>query len=333
MYRVKSYHLLWIAMNSQNKVVTQFVCRKLIASRQPLILHRKTCACDRAQPVVCARSPQTRSHIHWRLIRGRHALPFGTKLRLDCRFCRAKFFAIVMQCRCRNIPINLRKLTCAWQRNHGAYAPLHRRWHPTACVARHSRANRSPNHKPFQAKPLTRFWNINFTLSFRRQVHTRITYLRHLIVSLAQSKDISRTLLIFSHDYYDEDINDLVQTIDFCKVLQVTFRRWARRTLTATSLVPAEFHQHRKLFVKIVSLVPCRYSIRIRYKRTSTNFRAKIQATVLGTLNETSECFQPEKKTFASVVELRSLDPVHSVAQFQTNFSSIPLQSHSTKMQ
>lgn len=53
------------------------------------------------------------------------------------------------------------------------------------------------------------------------QVHTRITYLRHLIVSLAQAKDISKTLLIFSHDFYDENINELVQTIDFCKVLQV----------------------------------------------------------------------------------------------------------------
>lgn len=53
------------------------------------------------------------------------------------------------------------------------------------------------------------------------QVHKRISYLRHLIVSLAQAKDISKVLLVFSHDYYDEDINDLVQTIDFCKVLQV----------------------------------------------------------------------------------------------------------------
>ncbi|XP_055852493.1 alpha-1,6-mannosyl-glycoprotein 2-beta-N-acetylglucosaminyltransferase isoform X1 [Episyrphus balteatus] len=55
------------------------------------------------------------------------------------------------------------------------------------------------------------------------QVHTRITYLRHLIVSLAQARDISKTLLIFSHDYYDEDINDLVQTIDFCKVMQIFY--------------------------------------------------------------------------------------------------------------
>uniref|UniRef100_A0A0K8TSY9 Alpha-1,6-mannosyl-glycoprotein 2-beta-N-acetylglucosaminyltransferase n=1 Tax=Tabanus bromius TaxID=304241 RepID=A0A0K8TSY9_TABBR len=55
------------------------------------------------------------------------------------------------------------------------------------------------------------------------QVHTRITYLRHLIVSLAQAKDISRALLVFSHDFYDEDINDLVQSIDFCKVMQIFY--------------------------------------------------------------------------------------------------------------
>ncbi|KAH8408015.1 hypothetical protein KR222_011106, partial [Zaprionus bogoriensis] len=55
------------------------------------------------------------------------------------------------------------------------------------------------------------------------QVHTRINYLRHLIVSLAQARDISKTLLVFSHDYYDDDINDLVQQIDFCKVLQIFY--------------------------------------------------------------------------------------------------------------
>ncbi|XP_040151141.1 alpha-1,6-mannosyl-glycoprotein 2-beta-N-acetylglucosaminyltransferase isoform X1 [Anopheles arabiensis] len=55
------------------------------------------------------------------------------------------------------------------------------------------------------------------------QVHKRITYLRHLIVSLAQARDISRTLLVFSHDYYDDDINDLVQSIDFCKVIQIFY--------------------------------------------------------------------------------------------------------------
>ncbi|KRT84641.1 hypothetical protein AMK59_1483, partial [Oryctes borbonicus] len=52
------------------------------------------------------------------------------------------------------------------------------------------------------------------------QVHDRIKYLRHLIVSLAQAQDISQALLVFSHDIYDEEINNLVQSIDFCKVMQ-----------------------------------------------------------------------------------------------------------------
>lgn len=55
------------------------------------------------------------------------------------------------------------------------------------------------------------------------QVHKRITYLRHLIVSLAQARDISKSFLIFSHDFYDEDINDLVQSVDFCKVMQIFY--------------------------------------------------------------------------------------------------------------
>uniref|UniRef100_A0A336MCB3 Alpha-1,6-mannosyl-glycoprotein 2-beta-N-acetylglucosaminyltransferase n=1 Tax=Culicoides sonorensis TaxID=179676 RepID=A0A336MCB3_CULSO len=55
------------------------------------------------------------------------------------------------------------------------------------------------------------------------QVHKRIKYLRHLIISLAQARDISKTLLVFSHDYYDEEINDLVQSIDFCKVIQIFY--------------------------------------------------------------------------------------------------------------
>ncbi|PSN34286.1 hypothetical protein C0J52_25777 [Blattella germanica] len=55
------------------------------------------------------------------------------------------------------------------------------------------------------------------------QVHTRIIYLRHLIVSLAQARDIETVLLVFSHDYYDEEINELVQSVDFCKVMQIFY--------------------------------------------------------------------------------------------------------------
>lgn len=55
------------------------------------------------------------------------------------------------------------------------------------------------------------------------QVHKRITYLRHLIKSFSKSPNISKTLLIFSHDFYDEEINELVQSIDFCKVMQIFY--------------------------------------------------------------------------------------------------------------
>ncbi|XP_038220317.1 alpha-1,6-mannosyl-glycoprotein 2-beta-N-acetylglucosaminyltransferase-like [Zerene cesonia] len=63
----------------------------------------------------------------------------------------------------------------------------------------------------------------NDTIIIAIQVHTRLTYLRHLIVSLAQAKDIDRTLLVFSHDYYDEEINNLVRSIDFTKVMQIFY--------------------------------------------------------------------------------------------------------------
>ncbi|XP_053622684.1 alpha-1,6-mannosyl-glycoprotein 2-beta-N-acetylglucosaminyltransferase isoform X2 [Plodia interpunctella] len=63
----------------------------------------------------------------------------------------------------------------------------------------------------------------NDTLIIAIQVHTRLTYLRHLIVSLAQARDIDKTLLVFSHDYYDEEINALVKSIDFTKVMQIFY--------------------------------------------------------------------------------------------------------------
>ncbi|XP_068627188.1 alpha-1,6-mannosyl-glycoprotein 2-beta-N-acetylglucosaminyltransferase isoform X5 [Battus philenor] len=63
----------------------------------------------------------------------------------------------------------------------------------------------------------------NDTIIIAIQVHTRLTYLRHLIVSLAQARDIDRTLLVFSHDYYDDEINALVRSIDFTKVMQIFY--------------------------------------------------------------------------------------------------------------
>ncbi|XP_074115039.1 alpha-1,6-mannosyl-glycoprotein 2-beta-N-acetylglucosaminyltransferase isoform X3 [Cotesia typhae] len=55
------------------------------------------------------------------------------------------------------------------------------------------------------------------------QVHSRLTYLRHLIVSLAQAKGIEDVLLIFSHDVWNPDINYLIQSVDFCRVMQIFY--------------------------------------------------------------------------------------------------------------
>ncbi|XP_063987019.1 alpha-1,6-mannosyl-glycoprotein 2-beta-N-acetylglucosaminyltransferase isoform X5 [Diachasmimorpha longicaudata] len=55
------------------------------------------------------------------------------------------------------------------------------------------------------------------------QVHSRLTYLRHLIVSLAQARGIEQALLIFSHDVWHPDINYLIQSVDFCRVMQIFY--------------------------------------------------------------------------------------------------------------
>ena len=53
-------------------------------------------------------------------------------------------------------------------------------------------------------------------------VHKRLEYLRYLINSLRKVRGIGDALIIFSHDYYDEEINALIKTVDFCQV-QIIF--------------------------------------------------------------------------------------------------------------
>lgn len=50
------------------------------------------------------------------------------------------------------------------------------------------------------------------------QVHNRSDYLRHLVASLSRSKDIGDVLLIFSHDVYSMELNEIIEKIDFCLV-------------------------------------------------------------------------------------------------------------------
>lgn len=63
----------------------------------------------------------------------------------------------------------------------------------------------------------------NGTVLITIQVHNRITYLSHLVESLRVANDINQALLIISHDVYDDEINELIRTIDFCMVMQIFY--------------------------------------------------------------------------------------------------------------
>jgi len=55
------------------------------------------------------------------------------------------------------------------------------------------------------------------------QVHNRISYLRKLLQSLSQSRWIEKALLIFSHNIYSEELNELIHSFPFCSVMQIHF--------------------------------------------------------------------------------------------------------------
>lgn len=55
------------------------------------------------------------------------------------------------------------------------------------------------------------------------QVHDRANYLKILLDSLRKVKGIEKTLLIFSHDVFSQELNSIIQSIDFCPVMQIYF--------------------------------------------------------------------------------------------------------------
>lgn len=69
------------------------------------------------------------------------------------------------------------------------------------------------------------------------QVHNRPEYLRLLVESLRKSQGIENVLLIFSHDFWSSEINQIVASIDFCLVLQIFFP-------FSIQLYPHEFPGH-----------------------------------------------------------------------------------------
>ncbi len=55
------------------------------------------------------------------------------------------------------------------------------------------------------------------------QVHNRLQYLQQLITSLSKARGIERTLLVFSHDFWDEGVNRLVASVDFAMAMQIFY--------------------------------------------------------------------------------------------------------------
>ena len=50
------------------------------------------------------------------------------------------------------------------------------------------------------------------------QVHKREGYLKQLLESLKVARGIEKVLLVISHDYYYDDMNKLIESVDFCPV-------------------------------------------------------------------------------------------------------------------
>lgn len=61
------------------------------------------------------------------------------------------------------------------------------------------------------------------TVVFVVTVHKLSIYLEFLLVSLSQVRGIENAFIIFSHSYFDDDLNDLIQSIDFARVMQIFY--------------------------------------------------------------------------------------------------------------
>nr|CAG4636855.1 EOG090X0302 [Ceriodaphnia reticulata] len=78
----------------------------------------------------------------------------------------------------------------------------------------------------------TEFWPKGIVITI--QVHNRISYMRKLLQSLSQAALIDRALLVFSHNIYSEELNEIIQSIPFAAVMQIHFPY-------STQLFPSSF--------------------------------------------------------------------------------------------
>jgi hypothetical protein len=61
------------------------------------------------------------------------------------------------------------------------------------------------------------------TLIILIQVHKRFENLKSLLISLSNVKFINETLIILSHDYYNETINQYIKQIKFAPFMQIFY--------------------------------------------------------------------------------------------------------------
>ena len=55
------------------------------------------------------------------------------------------------------------------------------------------------------------------------QVHQRKKHLQYLIESLTQTQFIETALVVFSHDFYSSEINEIIRNITSFRAIQVSF--------------------------------------------------------------------------------------------------------------
>lgn len=104
------------------------------------------------------------------------------------------------------------------------------------------------------------------------QVHNRVNYLRALINSMVKVRHIEETLVVFSHDFFDDQINKLVTGVNFTKVINIFGILYSYHKLRLSNNGPSNAFRWFKYFIP---------SLR---KFGSKPFRGHRQTTVHGIL-------------------------------------------------
>ena len=99
------------------------------------------------------------------------------------------------------------------------------------------------------------------------QVHNRTEYLKLLIESFRTARHIENTILIFSHDYFSDEVNQLIFDIDFCLVSTCVCTCLICIVITAIYINYVDHPPPRQQFVCLI-FVFFFYSLATRFKHS-----------------------------------------------------------------